>query len=266
MTDLDWARRLALEPGAAVPLYYQLRERLRLVIRDCEPEAPIPAEKDLMVYAGVSRATARRAIGDLVQEGLLVARQGSGTYTAPAGVAAELGSRPAGFTEAMARLGRKPTTRLLTARVQPCAEAMAAALGLEPGAGVVFLERMRLLDDEPCMIESAHLPVGLVPGILDEDLTGSLYDLLRVEYGLTPADGREMIGAVNADLRLAGLLNVPVAAALLVTTRTTATESGQPLEYTIRHARGDLTTFSVELNDAKNVLLGQTPEGAGAPT
>lgn len=73
----DWERRLALDPSAAVPLYYQLRERLRAVIRDCEPDTMIPAEKDLMVYAGVSRATARRAIGDLVQEGLLVARQGA---------------------------------------------------------------------------------------------------------------------------------------------------------------------------------------------
>lgn len=260
MTDIDWSRRLTLEPGAAVPLYYQLRERLRAVIRDCEPNTHIPAEKDLMVFAGVSRATARRAIGDLVQEGLLVARQGSGTYTAPVGVAADLGSRPAGFTEAMARLGRKPTTRVLAARTQLCSADLAVTLGLEQGDEVVFLERMRLLDGEPCMIESAHLPADLVPGILDEDLTGSLYDLLRFKYGLAPASGRELIGAVNADYRLAGLLQVPIAAALLVTARTTVTEGGQPLEYTIRHARGDLAVFSVELNDAKNALLGHTPE------
>lgn len=257
MTDIDWARRLALEPGAAVPLYYQLRERLRAVIADCAPDTPIPAEKDLMAFAGVSRATARRAIGDLVQEGLLVARQGSGTYTAPLGVAAELGARPAGFTETMARLGRKPTTRVLEAKSRPCPAAVAPTLGLDAGAEIVFLERLRLLDGEPCMIESAHLPAELVPGILDEDLTGSLYGLLRLRYGLSPASGRETIGAVNADYRLAGLLHVPIAAALLATSRTTATEAGLPLEYTIRHARGDLAVFSVELNDAKNVLLGQ---------
>lgn len=257
MTDIDWARRLALEPGAAVPLYYQLRERLRVVIADCAPNTPIPAEKDLMIFAGVSRATARRAIGDLVQLGLLVARQGSGTYTAPLGVASELGARPAGFTETMARLGRKPTTRVLEAKPRPCPAAVAPALGLEAGAEIVFLERIRLLDGEPCMIESAHLPSELVPGILEEDLTGSLYGLLRLRYGLSPASGRETIGAVNADYRLAELLHVPMAAALLATSRTTVTEAGLPLEYTIRHARGDLAVFSVELNDAKNVLLGQ---------
>lgn len=257
MSDIDWARRLALEPGAAVPLYHQLRERLRMAIVELAPDTPIPAEKDLMAFAGVSRATARRAVGDLVQEGLLVARQGSGTYTAPLAVAAELGSRPAGFTEVMARLGRTPTTRVLVARTQPCPADVAATLGIEPGAEIVFLERLRSLDGEPCMIESAHLPAELVPGILDEDLTGSLYGLLRLKYGLVPASGREIVGAVNADHRLAGLLHVPMAAALLATSRTTVTEGGLPLEYTIRHARGDQAVFSVELNDAKNALLGQ---------
>ncbi|MEV6037140.1 GntR family transcriptional regulator [Nonomuraea sp. NPDC052116] len=253
----DWERRLALDPSAAVPLYYQLRERLRAVIRDCEPDTMIPAEKDLMVYAGVSRATARRAIGDLVQEGLLVARQGSGTYTAPQAVAPELGSRPVGFTETMARLGRKPATRLLKAHLQQAGSDAATALGVREDQEIVFVERLRLLDGVPCMLESAHLPVELVPGILDEDLTGSLYDLLRTKYGLTPASGRETIGAVNADYRLAELLHVPMAAALLATARSTCTESGIALEYTIRHARGDLTVFSVELNDPNNALMGQ---------
>ncbi|MER6949666.1 GntR family transcriptional regulator [Nonomuraea sp. NPDC000554] len=253
----DWERRLALDPSAAVPLYYQLRERLRAVIRDCEPDTQIPAEKDLMLYAGVSRATARRAIGDLVQEGLLVARQGSGTYTAPLAVAPELGARPAGFTETMARLGRRPTTQVLKARLQPAGADVAVPLGLREGQEVVFVERLRLLEGAPCVVESAHLPAELVPGILGEDLTGSLYDLLRTKYGLTPASGRETIGAVNADYRLAELLRVPIAAALLATTRSTRTESGVALEYTIRHARGDFAVFSVELNDAENVLMGQ---------
>ncbi|MFI6790660.1 GntR family transcriptional regulator [Nonomuraea sp. NPDC050383] len=253
----DWERRLTLDPSAAVPLYFQLRERLRAVIRDCEPDTLIPAEKDLMVYAGVSRATARRAIGDLVQEGLLVARQGSGTYTAPMVVAPELGARPAGFTETMARLGRRPTTRVLRAHRQPAGADVAVALGLGEAQEVVFVERLRLIEGTPCMVESAHLPADLVPGLLEEDLTGSLYDLLRMKYGLTPANGRETIGAVNADYRLAELLRVPMAAALLVTARSTGTDSAVPLEYTIRHARGDLAVFSVELNDAKNALMGQ---------
>jgi DNA-binding transcriptional regulator YhcF (GntR family) len=113
----DWERRLAFDPTAAAPLYHQLRERLRTLVRECEPETLLPTERALMAHARVSRATARRAIAGLVREGLLITRQGSGTYTAPGRVPTELGRRPAGFTETMLRLGRRPATRLIEAQL-----------------------------------------------------------------------------------------------------------------------------------------------------
>lgn len=255
---IDWGQRLALDPSAAVPLYHQLRERLRAVIRECEPGTPLPTEKAMMGFAGVSRATARRAIADLVQEGLLFTRQGSGTYTAPRLVPTELGRRPAGFTETMLRIGRNPATRVLDARLVPAGQDLAHRLRVAEGAQVAVVERLRLLDGEPCMLERTHLPADAMPGLLDSDLSGSLYDILRSRYGLTPASGTESIMAVNADTRLARTLNVPVAAALIATARTTLSEYGTVLEYAIRHARGDMCSFLVQLNDANNVLTDQS--------
>jgi len=250
----DWERRLALDPSAAAPLYHQLRERLRTLVRECEPETLLPTERALMAYASVSRATARRAIADLVQEGLLITRQGSGTYTAPGRVPTELGRRPAGFTETMLRLGRRPATKLIEAQLVAAPPDIANRLNLADGAQVVVVERLRLLDDQPCMLERAHLSADLFPGLLDSDLTGSLYDILRSRYGLAPASGTESIMAINADSRLARRLDVPVAAALIATARTTKTTHGTVLEHTIRHARGDMCSFFVELNDANNAL------------
>ncbi|NGN62333.1 GntR family transcriptional regulator [Streptomyces sp. A7024] len=255
MTEDDWAHRLAVSPGAAVPLYYQLRERLRAVIAECDPDTLLPSEKALMDYAGVSRATVRKAIADLVQEGLLATRQGSGTYTAPRRIPTELGRRPAGFTETMRERGRRPSTRLLSGQTVPAAPDIAARLGIPAGEPVVEIERVRLLEDEPCMLERAHIPARLVPGLLDQDLTGSLYDLLGGDYGLAPAEGSESIVAVNADHRLARALNVPVAAALIATARTTRTAEGTGLEYTIRHARGDMCSFTVPLTGGAGSTL-----------
>lgn len=246
---IDWEKRLTVDTSVATPLYHQMRERLRGVIAECPPDMLLPPEKSLMGYAGVSRATARHAISDLVQEGLLVTRQGSGTYTAPRRVAQQLGNRPAGFSETMLRLGRRPSTRVLDARIVAADAEIAERLGLAEGAQVVELDRLRLLDDEPCMLESAHLPADLVPGLLDCDL-GSLYGVLRSRYGLDPASGSETILAVNADARLARALNVPVASALIATARTTRTEGGVTLEYTTRHARGDMCSFFVTLSDS----------------
>jgi GntR family transcriptional regulator len=249
MTPADWADRLTVDAKAPAPLYHQLRERLRAVAEACEPDTLMPTEKALMQYAGVSRATARKAIADLVQEGLLVTRQGSGTFTAPVRVPTELGRRPAGFSETMTRLGRSPSTRVVEAHIVPAAPGIAERLGISAHAPVVELERLRLIDGEPCMLERAHLPAELVPGLLDCDLTGSLYEVLGSRYGLQPAAGSETIIAVNADAHLARTLNVPVAAALIATARTTKTGDGTGLEYTIRHARGDMCSFYVALTD-----------------
>jgi GntR family transcriptional regulator len=249
VTTIDWPARLAVDPKAPTPLYHQLRERLRAVAAACAADTLMPTEKALMGYAGVSRATARKAIADLVQEGLLVTRQGSGTYTAPVRVPTELGRRPAGFSETMVRLGRRPSSRVIEAQIVPATAGVAERLGIAEYAPVVELERLRLLDGEPCMLERAHLPAGLVPGLLARDLTGSLYEVLGSAYGLRPAAGSETIIAVNADAHLAQILNVPVAAALIATARTTRTDSDVGLEYTIRHARGDMCSFSVALSD-----------------
>ena len=90
----------------------------------------------------------------------------------------------------------------------------------------------------------------LLPGLLDNDLSGSLYALISERYGQQPATGTETIIAVNADRHLAQILGVPIASALLATVRRTETRSRVPLEYTLRHARGDLLSFRATLSAA----------------
>jgi len=255
---INWQQALTVAPGSGLPLYHQLRERLRAAIRATAPDTRLPPEKDLMAWAKVSRATTRRAIADLVQEGLLVAHQGRGTFTAPHRVPAGLGRRPLGFTEAMTRAGRTPGSQVLEQTVVPATGEVARQLEVPEGSDVVVVERLRLIDGEPAMLERAHLPAGLCPGLAGRDLTGSLYQLLRAHYGLAPARGEESILAVNADHRLARALRVPVAAALLATTRTTRADGGARLEYTLRHARGDLCSFFVELRNSSSVLSDQS--------
>jgi GntR family transcriptional regulator len=239
--------RLVLDDASGLPLYHQLREQLRALAGGLPPHAVMPSETELMGSLSVSRATARRAIADLIYEGVLYAKQGKGTYVAAPRVLAGL-ERPAGFTETMAALGRVPTSRVLeVARVRAGAR-VSAALRLSGGDEVYVIERLRLLDGEPCMVERAHVPAALAPGLDGHDHTGSLYDLLEREYGLVAAGGQEVIVAVNAEREIARLLDVPLASALLVTVRTTVNARGVPFEHTYRDARGDLCSFRVSLD------------------
>jgi GntR family transcriptional regulator len=227
--------------------YQRVRERLRGDAGRLGAHNPVASETELMRSHKVSRATARRAIADLVHEGVLYTRQGRGTFVAPARVLTGL-DRPAGFTEAMAALGRAPASRVLSVAGETATPDQAAALRVKVGAALHVIDRLRLLDGEPCMIERARVPVERAPGLETHDLSGSLYAVLEREYGLVAAGGHEVVLAENADRDSARLLDVPLASALLVTVRTTVDAGGAPFEHTDRRARGDLCSFRVSLD------------------
>jgi GntR family transcriptional regulator len=205
-----------------------------------------------MRLTGVSRATVRKAIADLVREELLSARQGKGTFVAPRRVETPL-DRPQGFTETMLAAGRTPDTIVVGCEIVTAPPPAARALSLARGEQVVLIERVRRLDGVPCMLERAHLPAALVPGLPQLDLSGSLYKLLDEHYQLAPVSGSETLMAHNADARVARLLDVALSAPLLTTVRTTWTRDGRPLELTYRDARGDQISFRASL-DARSVL------------
>src|SRR5207244_1562317 len=74
--------RRTLTRDSGIPLYVQVREALRerLLAAEWGPEQPLPTEENLVEQFGVSRATVRQALADLVQEGLIVRRAGLGTF------------------------------------------------------------------------------------------------------------------------------------------------------------------------------------------
>jgi|GEM_PF-97138 len=247
--NIPWDKLLRVDPAHPAPLYQQLKERLRKAASKFRAGSLLPSEAEFVAYAGVSRPTVRRAIAELIQEGALYARRGSGTYAA--GRRLETGlNRPEGFTETVKRLGRKPSTQVLALETIAPTRDIAAALNLEVSSRIYVLERLRLVDGEPAMLERACLPAQLLPDLARRDLKGSLYSLLRDVYGLAPETGRETIFAVNADRRLAQVLHVPMATALLASVRVSRSGSGIPLEYTMRHVRPDLCSYAVTLGSS----------------
>ncbi len=106
--------------------------------------------------------------------------------------------------------GLDPETRLVAARPEAAGEAVAAALGLELGSPTLYLERLRLADGEPLLLEQVHLPAERFPGLLASDLEhGSLYDLLTDRYGVRVARAREALEPVLLRAREARLLGRP---------------------------------------------------------
>jgi GntR family transcriptional regulator len=186
----------------------------------------------------VSRITVRHALRNLEEYGLLKREHGRGTFVRSATVVAGT-RRLTSFTEEMANLRLNAGSPLLSASVGPASAAVAAALEIEEGASVVCIRRLRLGDNVPIGLQSAHFSVERVPGFLDgAPLEGSLYAALKAHYGIVPDEAHEvyrvgLVGEADAEL-----LDVPAGSPAFVIERVAFDPRG-PLEFTLSIMRGD---------------------------
>jgi GntR family transcriptional regulator len=151
------------------------------------------------------------------------------------------------FTEEMQTRGLDPETRLVASRPEAAGEAVAGALGLELGSPTLYLERLRLADGEPLLLEQVYLPAERFPGLLASDLEGgSLYDLLTDRYGVRVARAREALEPVLLRAREARLLGRPPGSPALLIEGIASTADGTPIEFGRTFVRGDRTRYYVE--------------------
>lgn len=224
--------------------------QLRLILLDLiqnslTPHAAIPPERKLMTRYGVSRATVREAIRQLVDEGLLYGVQGKGTFVAGERVQSDL--HLASFTEDMRRRGLTPTTIVrASALVTPPLEAR-AALGLGAGIPVQEIERLRLAGGIPMALERGYYHAGLLPGLGERDLTRSLYATFATDYGLRIDNAEQTVWAESASADLAEILGVHEGSPLIVFRRTSSVGS-TAVEYVTSWYRGDRYQVHMSLN------------------
>lgn len=153
-----------------------------------QPGDQLPSTAELAEMAGVSVISVRRALDDLTHRGKIVRHQGVGTFVAPRRIVSEP-SRPGALLQTL----RGPAgdveleTELVSMLVGIPSEQHVAALGIEPGAPVWEVTRLRRLGSVPKVLETAVLPLALVPSLDEQRLAdgGSLYEMLAERYGYT---------------------------------------------------------------------------------
>jgi GntR family transcriptional regulator len=124
---------------------------------------------------------------------------------------------------------------------------VATALGLDRGSPTLYLERLRLADGEPLLLEQVHLPAERFPGLLATDLeAGSLYEVLTERYGIRVARAREALEPVLLRAREARLLARRPGAPALLIEGIASTADGTPIEFGRTYVRGDRTRYYVE--------------------
>jgi GntR family transcriptional regulator len=246
----------ALDRELPLPLYHQLKSLLmrRIELGELKPNARLETEDQLASSYRVSKATVRQALGELVHAGLLRREQGRGTFVAEPRVdqgPTELTS----FTTDMRRRGLGPRSTVLSRSVVAADPPTAAKLGIESGARVFRLERLRTGGGEPLALQTAHIPLTLAPAIADEEFAqSSLYQVLERRFGLVPVSAHERHWAALLERSQARLLRVATGSAGLCAERVAFLRDGRPLEYTRSVMRADRYQITLDLVRGNGVL------------
>ncbi|MGH8962512.1 MAG: GntR family transcriptional regulator [Jatrophihabitantaceae bacterium] len=229
------------------PKYYVVKRHLLELIGTLPPGSLVPTERVLTVELGTSRTTVRQALSELVGEGRLVRRQGSGTYVAEPKISWPL--QMTSFTEQAAAAGYSATTELLDAGRRRAGEEIAGRLGIKVGAPVYLVERLRLVDGAAMAVETSHLSASRFPGLVGKlRRASSLYRVLTEQYGVTPVVAEETIETAAASPREADLLDTDTGAPMLVLSRHSFDAEGVAVEWVRSWYRGDRYTFVARLS------------------
>jgi GntR family transcriptional regulator len=243
----------ALQPRTSGPLHQQLESALRDLIRSGQvrPGATIPGELELATQLGVSRHTIRHALGVLSTEGLLRRERGRGTTVVSDGSPPPVFERSLSnfyaFAWEVRARGAQQRSYVLERNTLAADEALAERLHLAPGAPIERIIRLRTADEEPLVLETAHLPRELVRDVGSDALErDSIYDALERIHGLRIVHAHEVIRPVNLQRAVARLLHVAAGSPAFSVERTTWSSDG-PIEWQVSLVRGDRFLYSIDL-------------------
>ncbi len=236
--------RLPSRSFAVTPVHQRVAELCRESVRrgDFSAGERFPSERELAARFEISRATANKVLATLVGEGMLELQKGIGARVS--------GRRPlfaslAGmesFTAHARAQGREPSTEVRAfrrARAARLPAAVRGGLGCRADESVVALERLRLADGVPMILEFRWVREALAPGLCRDDVGGSFYQMLAEKFSLPMTGERHSISAVVLDATQSERFGVPEPTPALRVEGVGFVRDGEPLWYQRLFYRGD---------------------------
>ncbi|MDT5302243.1 MAG: GntR family transcriptional regulator [Mycobacterium sp.] len=224
----------------------ELRRQIVADINAGEPGAKLGSERDLANRYATSRSSLRQVLAALEEAGLVhraIGRSG-GIFISHAQIQRSL-SDVVGVPAFLANQGYIAGTRVLSTKITPPDRTTQNALRVDATDFIIEIQRLRLADGSPISLELAQFPADAFPGLLEQQLGGSIYEILEDLYGLVTSRADERIEAVNATPDEASLLDIKPRSALLLITRVAYDQNETPCEFSRDLFRGDRTCLAV---------------------
>lgn len=231
-----------LEHDRPEPLYLQIKAWIQEQIRqEIWPEHyKLVNEINLADNLGVSRGTVRRAISELIEEGMLVRIHGRGTFVASKRLEQPLAERLVTFSEDLISRGIPFETQVLERSLIHPPESLASLLSVTEHDQVFFLKRVRLVGQEPLILLHNYVVYAHCPGIEAADFTRHrLFEVLEEQYGLKLDWGRRTFEAQAATPEIAEHLGISECDPVMKLEQVVFLDNGSPIERSDVWLRGD---------------------------
>lgn len=233
------------------PLYRQVILDLEQQIKNMQPNAKLPSERQLLVKYGVSRNTVRLALQDLEERGLIYRLHGKGTFVSSTFLNQPNIGGMYSFSEELKRTGQKASTENQSLDLITPDKNIAAQLNLEPTEKTYKLVRLRLANNKPRIFSTSYLPEKIFPELVIDDLKSKpLYTVMKEKYNQISVMAFEDVEAVCLNTKESKNLAEEVGSPSLKIFRKTINDKNVPVEFTISLARGDKFVYrSRQYND-----------------
>lgn len=231
-----------------IPLKVKVADLIREMIRTQYPNGEqIPNENELAEMIGVSRGTVSQALSILTSEGLIVRKQGAGTFTNPnilqLSVRADL---PFQLTELIEAAGYTASVKLLSHEITTPDEETASALKLPTDSKILIVRRIYLADNEPAIYLIDRLPMDLITVPYEtKDLEKLLFHFLRETCGIRLSYTLSNLVPSLATPEITKLLNLKPGSALLRCEDTHFDTENRPVIKTTLHYSDEKIRFNV---------------------
>ena len=242
----------AVDRMQAVPLYHQIFLQLREEITSGERAfgSRMPTEQELADGYGVSRITARRALDELAQTGLVARKRRVGTHVIFKSPIQPIEGSIEQALESLIAFGRDTQVKILEIETVPARPPLTEALEIEPGAEVVRVARVRWLDNQPLSHVISFIPADLGVKLTRGSLRKTPMLSLMEKAGVRIGAATQTISASLADATLANVLAVDIGSPILRVSRTVMDVDKRPVQHVLAQFRPDRYQIRLDLHSA----------------
>lgn len=223
-----------------------LQGKLQKKFQKLAPHSRIPSVRQLATQYDVSSMTVRQALSKLQEQGLIYTIPGSGTYVAGQKLSKKLVF--ISFSEEIREKGMEPSSEILKAEKVVVKDGqLAGILQIQVGESAYRIKRVRLADGIALAIEDTYVPCENAPGLLDQDLGNSLYEIFKNVFERSVVRADSSVSPVLLDKEQAEILNAPIKTPSLMFTLTGFDSRGKTMEHCVSVKRGDLYDFKFSI-------------------